>query len=927
MAALSPDRWQRLEELFIAALDLPVGERVAFVAREAAGDAPLAHALTGMLASSPGAGTRIAAIVETAAGSLAPGGAWAGRRIGPYRVIREIGRGGMGLVFEAVRDDDEYRKRVALKVAPWWRDTDAVRERFRLERQILAELEHPHIARFLDGGTDGGLPYFVMEYVEGRPIAAFCEDRRLDVRQRLELFRLVCHAVRAAHERLVVHRDLKPANILVGEDGSPKLLDFGIAKLLDPVADPGVTAGEPVWTPDYASPEQVRGRAVTTRTDVYSLGLVLYEILAGARAQHADRSSPLALDRSICETDPPLPSVSAAGGGDRERARRLRGDLDTIVMTAIRKEPERRYGSVGALADDLGRYLEGRPIQARPGTPFYRAGKLLRRHALGTAAAALVVASVAAGTATTAYQARRAERRFDQVRALANAFVFDVHDRIEPLAGATEARKAIVQTALTYLESLQGEAGGDAALARELAAAYDKVGTVQGHPLSANLGDTPGALASYGRATALLEPLVARGDRAAIRQLAAVSRNLAFVHQAGGDTPTMSAAYDKAIALAQRAVDLDSTDAEALGILSEAASGLARWANQAREFTVAERASRQAVAAAERLVALDPAGGDGRETLATAHNTLGGLQLVTGRLEEAASSFRASVAIREQLVADDPDNASRRRTLMISYGGLGDVLGYRVDSLGDYAGARDAFERAVAIAAEAMKVDPSDRRAQFDAASARLRLGDVLAEDPTTRARGIEELREALRLTDGLVAVDPAASDRYMNTGLGVLVSLGEALADANQTADAAATLERVRAEAPAFLSGSTARQARVVMVQATLALAAIRARARDPRAAALAAWVAQELATPVVSPVVLARQYGSLGRVYLEMAATPSRESAALARTALVAFEKSAALWREATVPKVTEWRRTEALAALETDVAAARRLATQEP
>ena len=428
----------------MAGLDLPVDERAAFVARETSGDAPLASALAGMLASSDDAARRISAIVETAAGSLAPDGAWVGRRIGPYRVIREIGRGGMGLVFEAVRDDDEYRKRVALKAAPWWRDTDAVRERFRFERQILAELEHPHIARFLDGGTDGGLPYFVMEYVEGRPITAFCEDRRLDVRQRLELFRLVCHAVHAAHERLIVHRDLKPANILVGEDGSPRLLDFGIAKLLDPVAEPGVTDGEPIWTPDYASPEQARGRSATTRTDVYSLGLVLYEILCGERAQRADRS--------ICETDPPPPSVCAAARGDRERARRLRGDLDTIVMMAIRKEPERRYGAVAALSDDLGKYLEGRPIHARPGTPLYRAGKLLRRHALGAAAALLVAASLAAGTVATAYQARRAERRFDQVRALANAFVFDVHDRIESLAGATEARKAIVQTALISRE-------------------------------------------------------------------------------------------------------------------------------------------------------------------------------------------------------------------------------------------------------------------------------------------------------------------------------------------------------------------------------------------------------------------------------------------------------------------------------------------
>jgi serine/threonine protein kinase len=287
--ALTPDRWHRLDELFNAAIDLPYGEREALVARETATDPDLGRQLAGMLAHATTAGERIAGAIGAVAGSVDTAGEWIGRRFGPYRVVREIGRGGMGLVFEAVRDDDEYHKRVALKVAPWWRDRTALKDRFKQERQILADLEHPRIARLLDGGTSDGVPYFVMELVEGVPITEYCVAQKLDINHRIELFRRVCAAVAFAHENLVVHRDLKPGNILVGADSEPKLLDFGIAKLLDAAVDGAATlTSEAAWTPDYASPEQIRGRPVTVRTDVYSLGLILYELLTGVRAQSSD---------------------------------------------------------------------------------------------------------------------------------------------------------------------------------------------------------------------------------------------------------------------------------------------------------------------------------------------------------------------------------------------------------------------------------------------------------------------------------------------------------------------------------------------------------------------------------------------------------------------------------------------------------------
>ncbi|MGH9666410.1 MAG: serine/threonine-protein kinase, partial [Bryobacteraceae bacterium] len=353
-------RWRKLEPLFHAALSLSGEERECFIERETAGDADLRRELRGMLQYSDSAGERIAGTVERIVRQAGGAGNWIGRRFGPYRVVREIGRGGMGVVFEAWRDDTEYDKTVALKVAPDWRDRDRLRERFRNERQILARLEHANIARFLDGGTADGVPYFVMEYIDGKPVTQWAKARKLGIHERIGLFQQICAAVHYAHENLIVHRDLKPANILVDRNDTPKLLDFGIATLLSPILEQtGDTTGARLWTPDYCSPEQVRGGAVTVRTDIYSLGLILYELLCGERAQAADSSSPLALERSICEAEPAPPSVRAAARGERGLSRQLRGDLDTIVATAIRKEPERRYRSAAALGEDLTRFLEG----------------------------------------------------------------------------------------------------------------------------------------------------------------------------------------------------------------------------------------------------------------------------------------------------------------------------------------------------------------------------------------------------------------------------------------------------------------------------------------------------------------------------------------------------------------------------------------
>lgn len=444
---MNPERWQRIKEVFVAALDLDPPGRAAFLDEACRDDPDLRHEVQILLDSHEEAGSFMESpALESVARTMARdrAGSMAGHRIGPYELIREIGSGGMGEVCLAERADEEYRKQVAIKIMRRGMDTEAILLRFQQERQILADLDHPHIARLLDGGTTPeGLPYFVMEYIEGRPITEYCDGNRLTIEARLELFIEVCGAVQYAHQHLVVHRDLKPGNILVTADGVPKLLDFGIARLLSPspysgTAELTLTGWRPM-TPEYASPEQVRDEAVGIPSDIYSLGVLLYRLLAGRSPYRVNPRLPHEIVGTICREEPEKPSTAVArvetagnsGGTSRitpqsvstarrsnpERLRRrLRGDLDNIVLMALRKEPERRYPTVEQFSADIRRHLEGLPVTAHRDTFGYRAGKFARRHKAGIAAAVLVVLSLVGGIVTTARQARIAAGERDRAR-------------------------------------------------------------------------------------------------------------------------------------------------------------------------------------------------------------------------------------------------------------------------------------------------------------------------------------------------------------------------------------------------------------------------------------------------------------------------------------------------------------------------------
>ena len=468
---VTPDSWRRVREVFEQVSALDTAAQSPCLERACGDDVELRAEVESLLAAHAAAD----AIIDRSAVEYLPAGAleppaedWHGRRVGAYELLACIGRGGMGEVWRARRADAHYDKEVAIKLVRVGHASEFVLQRLRTERQILATLEHPNIARLIDGGmTAEGQPYLVMELVDGRPIDEYCESNALPIAARLRLFCEACAAVNYAHQRLVVHRDLKPSNILVTVEGAVKLLDFGIAKILQPPPADGAPVDASLTsmralTPAFSSPEQILGLNITTASDVYSLGVVLYHLLAGRSPYRTALSSTRDAIRDVCETEPMRPSVAASQLAAAGQVRVLPDrDLDDITLTALRKEPEKRYSSVEQLSEDLRRYLAGLPVAARGDQFSYRAGKFARRHRVELAAVLLVVAALVTGIVVASRAARvanqeraRAERHFASVRALANTFMFQMDESIRDLPGAGEVITSVVREARAVLGAL-----------------------------------------------------------------------------------------------------------------------------------------------------------------------------------------------------------------------------------------------------------------------------------------------------------------------------------------------------------------------------------------------------------------------------------------------------------------------------------------
>ena len=722
-------RWQRVKELFHAVVELPADERKVILDRETADDPSLRMEVASLLAVD---GRTEAFIEEPAVLSVAESllneqESLTGSRAGAYRLEQELGHGGMGCVFLAVRDDDEFQNRAAVKVIRPDAATPAVARRFRTERQILAQLNHPNIATLLDGGTTGaGAPYLVMEYVEGRPLDVYARDRGLTVDERLRLFLKVLSAVQYAHQRLIVHRDLKPANVLVTEDGTPKLLDFGIAKLFDADGSSEQTGVElRALTPDYASPEQISGEPIGTASDVYSLGVLLYELLTGHKPYDVGRRSHREQIGIVCNTEPKRPSKwTDAEPSARRRDARIGADLDTIVLKAMAKEPARRYSSVEQFANDVTRYLEGRPIMARRSTVAYRTGKFIRRNPVGVSAAVLLVVTLIGGVVATTREARiaateraRAERRFQDVRELANSVIFELQPAIEQLPGSTKARELLVRRAVTYLDRLRSEERTDRALMHEIAAAYLRLGDVEARPNRANLGNTDRADSSYRKAHAILQSLASSAN---------ASRGVRIDHAIAwsrlGDTQMRKGDMDAAVRSQRNAVrllePLAAGDARAEAELANAYGRLASAVMRAGSVAEAVVLQRKSIELLEGLTQRQQSVERSRE-LASALGGLGGMLVKVGKGGEAEEVTRRALNMADALAREDALDFASARAVAVAHTQLGDLLVRR----GDVPRARQHFEASVAVRQRSAGADPENAQAQRDLALGLSRLG------------------------------------------------------------------------------------------------------------------------------------------------------------------------------------------------------------
>lgn len=781
---MTPERWEQIAEVLERAVALGTDKRKEYLDEACLNDVDLRLEVESLLAAHELAGSSFLSAPTAGEGNILPRASIRpGRRIGAYDLLEEIGHGGMGEVFSAVRADGQYEKKVAIKLVRSGYDSESILERFRNERQILAGLDHPNIARLLEGGTtEEGIPYLVMELVEGVHIDDYCDAKKLNVTSRLKLFRQVCGAVQYAHQRLVIHRDLKPSNMLVTSEGIPKLLDFGIAKLLDETGNTQGTVLRPM-TPEFASPEQIRGEAITTATDVYSLGVVLYKLLTGHSPYSVVTNTPAQLAEAITGSEPERPSTSVQRtesvlregklreltpetiSSTREDSplrlqRRLRGDLDFILLKALRKEAPLRYTSVEQFAEDIRRHLEGNPVSARKGTLGYHSGKFVKRHRAGVAAAVLVLVTLVGGIGATLRQARiaeanrqRAEKRFNDVHQLANSLMFEVHDSIRQLPGATTARKLIVERAQQYLDSLAQDSQSDPVVLRDLASAYSRLASVQGNPVDANTGDSSKSIENYRKAVELLNTCVALepANRDTQRELARGYLNLSLALTRSADKNGSKTATQKALEILEPlalAYPGDQRIQFGLGSAYEQA-GL-RFVNE-NDLLQAKESYEKSLAIFQQLEKDGPPRPEYATEISFAHKHIGSVLAVQKQLQSALKHYRAALAIDEASLSRDPGNAQTRYNITFTYSDTGWILNQQ----GDFDAALQYYGKALQIREALAAADPQDARTRRGVANTYNYLGFVYASKGDT-VHSVEYYKKAFAARQALFQKDPA---------------------------------------------------------------------------------------------------------------------------------------------------------------------------
>lgn len=782
---MTPEVWARVKAVLEAVDELSGAARDEALESLCQGDSELRSEVDSLLAQE----SRIGILERTANTELAaaPGDL---RQIGPYRIEKLLGAGGMGAVYLASRADEQYEKRVAIKVIQSLGGPDLAR-RFRNERQILASLDHPSIARLLDGGTlDDGRPYLVMDYVDGQRIDEYVDARRPSVGEILRLFLKVCSAVQFAHQNLIVHRDLKPGNILVTGSGEPYLLDFGIAKVLSDEAD--LESTKPfarLLTPSYASPEQLCGGAVTTATDVYSLGVLLYRLLTGASPYAGAPNFPADPVSVILQYEPPLASTAAS--------RVSRGDLDTILRKALEKNPARRYPTVEEFAGDLRRYLADRPILARPDSVLYRARKFVARNRFAVASGLVLILAIFGGITGTLINARRAQlekaradRRYEELRRLSESLLFELHDSIQNLAGATDARALLARRALQYLDQLAAENNTDPKVQRDLASAYVRVSGILANDRAPHVGGASALKMAYTSSEKALE--IRRHLYAANPADPGLQHELLESLWTVAGEIEMQGDLKRSLALQQERLKLigemlqkgRSLDVEySRGTTYAAMSELHRLLG---DFDQALGFGRQSLEARQALLNADPQSARAQRVVGLSHEMIGYAFAEQGRYREAAGEHIEALADFERLAARDPHNFDLQRNVHVAESNLCEVLA-RAGAANEGIG---HCRRAVTLADAMYRADRDNIQTAEDLASNYATLGFALHVSGRLR-EALEWERKAKTEYEMAIAKDPDSSQTEAFYGE-VLLELGRIERELGE-ADACALIRQAR--------------------------------------------------------------------------------------------------------------------------------------
>lgn len=732
--------WREVDETFSAMSAVPRAQRAARLDALTAGRPDVRAEVDSLLDAADRSGGFLASLDSDGDDTEPVDTPLADLRIGAYRLTEPIGIGGMGTVYRAERIDGQFAHEIAVKVIAGSLADRFAEQRFRVERQILAGLHHPYIVTLIDGGVAAdGRPYLAMEYVRGVSIVEYCRREALAITARLDLFRRVCGAVHYSHQHSVVHCDLKPQNILVTGDTVPKVLDFGVAKLLQTASSQegatGATTlvGLQAMTPNYASPEQVRGLPATVLSDVYALGVLLYELLAGVRPYETTGLTLDALMQVVLHNEPRRPSLASPPVEARlpYPLAALAGDLDAIVLKALRKSPDERYASAAALSDDIGRFLDGRPVEAREPSAGYVLRKAAARHKRAFLLSAASLAIIVLLLGVSIWQARvaraergRAQRQFTAVRGLADALIFKIDAAVAQLPQSTPVRRMLVTEALIYLEQLEADAASDASLQLEIARGYIRIGSIQGRPNTANLGDPQGAVASFQKAEGILARLLAAPNPAVPIVQAYVEATTALSETFGdfaGRRDDATAAARRGREVAERfARGAQATD-EARQLVATANLAAARVDNDDAQRLADLTRARDLYAA---VLAARPADPFRQRNAALADKYLGGYLEGHDENDRALALEEEAMALDRARYEKTPDDRVAIFDLAIDLSNLG----YQREVRREYDASIDLFMRSLALRERLASSDPADVLARGKVAFIHRQLGFLLQD-------------------------------------------------------------------------------------------------------------------------------------------------------------------------------------------------------